>query len=475
MNHISKVLPIREVKDITLFTHHLLMLQIPLMECGLEDWWMSNFINIHYRYENPTFYEYTDFEIFYKNMFDDTKLTFEDSRHFNDSEHFTEFIEQDKYIYAWIDNYYLGASVHYQKRHDIHPILIYGYDNERQIYYIKGFDVERSLFEAEAEYHHVHTALQKAREKNIRLNNEESVLIIKPQYFMKRFTWDYAYQYNRVLSELYDYITGRGKLDGLYFTIREDRELYEQNHSAYGLNVTELFRNALLEQDLRLFDYRVIHMISENKWLIYRRIRYFCEKINASEKLLSLVQEYRQLAESYDTLRNLYIKYAYAETNMRSFYPAPKNPDHVEKLVQKTDELLVAERTLIKEIYMNMISEYLISVRFDKYDSQKMSMSIQKDQNGMFYLFTNENGFEADGIGVFHIHKMVAGRYEFDTGETIEIRARDICNDFLVGKALKDRAVVHSIKFYPDKWVGKDEIDTLALYLCNKKEQYRNV
>lgn len=55
MNHISKVLPIREVKDITLFTHHLLMLQIPLMECGLEDWWMSNFINIHYRYENPTF------------------------------------------------------------------------------------------------------------------------------------------------------------------------------------------------------------------------------------------------------------------------------------------------------------------------------------------------------------------------------------------------------------------------------------
>ena len=36
MTYTNKVLPIRETKDIKLFTHHLLRLQIPFKEMGLE-------------------------------------------------------------------------------------------------------------------------------------------------------------------------------------------------------------------------------------------------------------------------------------------------------------------------------------------------------------------------------------------------------------------------------------------------------
>ena len=475
MTYTNKVLPIRETKDIKLFTHHLLRLQIPFKEMGLEDWWMSNFFNIHYRYENPPFYEYTDFENFYKYMYDDTKLSFSDVRHFNDVEHFTEFIEQGKYIYAWIDNYYLGASIHYQKRHDIHPILIYGYDNTKQVYYIKGFDVDRSLFDAEAEYQHVHTALQKISEQFVRVNNEESVQIIKPETFVKRGGWDYAYQYNRVLSELYNYMVGRGNVEGLYFTICDDRGLYEQNYTAYGLNVTELFCNALVEGDYRVFDYRVIHMVAENKKLLYDRLLYFCRKIIASQALLEKVKKYGELAEAYDAVRNLYMKYTLAETNMRTFYPTPKSPEHIAKLVSKTTELLEIEKELIAQIYTGMTGEYLVNVRLKNFDCLRMKPCMHKDEKGVFYLFENEAGFEADGIGVFHVHKLMTGRYEFDSGETVEIRARDVGNDLLVGKKLRNREMVRSVKFYPNKWMSSDEKDEVILYLCNTKEQYRYV
>ena len=470
MNYTSKVLPTRENRAITLFTHHLLLLQIPIVEYGLEDWWMSNFINLHYRFECPTFYEYTDFEMFYKDLFDSSKLTFEDARRFNNPETFTEFIEQGKYIYAWIDNYYLGVSIHYQKRHDIHPILIYGYDNEQKVYYIKGFDTERSLFDARADFDQVHEALRKTGDQMPRVNNEDSVQIIKPKNFVKCDIWNYEYQYERVLSELYDYMTGRGKIEGVYFTLKEDNpQLFATNHSAFGLNVTELFRNGLVEKDLRLFDYRVAHMITENKWLIANRIVYFCNKVDASHELRTLAVEYLKLAEAYGVIRQMYMKFSYEETEMRTFYPAPKKTEHIAKLVSKTDELLAKERDLLSSIYPLMISEYLTHVRFKGFDFIKMNKVLNEDEEGVYYQFTCQSEYEAEGIAVFDIHKYVTGRYVFNDNEAIEIRARDLGNHFLVTKPLDLLKTISSIKFYPDLWLGSTDIDTFSLYLCIKK------
>ena len=471
MNYQSKVLPTRENRAITLFTHHLLLLQIPIVEYGIEDWWMSNFINLHYRFECPTFYEYTDFEVFYRDLFDTSKLTFEDSRHFNNPECFTDFIEQDKYIYAWIDNYYLGVSIHYQQKHDIHPILIYGYDNDQKVYYIKGFDSDRSLFDAKADYTHVHEALRRVGDIMPRINNEDSVQIIKPKNFVKCDIWDYEYQYERVLSELYDYMTGRGKLEGIYFTLKEDnQQLFSPNHSAFGLNVTELFRNGLVEKNLRLFDYRVAHMITENKWLIANRIVYFCNKVDASHDLRTLAVEYLKLAEAYGIIRKMYMKFSYIETEMSTFYPAPQKMEHINKLVSKTDELFAKERDLLSRIYPLMISEYLTHVRFKGYDFIKMNKVLSSDDKGVYYHFTCKSEYNTDGIALFDINKYVTGKYVFNDNETLEIMTRDIGNHFLVTKLLNKRKSIYSIKFYPDFWLESTSIDTISLYLCIKKD-----
>ena len=69
----------------------------------------------------------------------------------------------------------------------------------------------------------------------------------------------------------------------------------------------------------------------------------------------------------------------------------------------------------------------------------------------------------------------MAGLYEFDSGESVEIRDRDVGNDLLVGKKLQNREAIHSVKFYPNKWISSDETDEVILYLCNTKEQYRHV
>lgn len=473
MNRISKVLPVALNRDITIFTHHSLILQIPLAEYGLEDWWMSNFFNIVYRYEVPTFYEYTDFEVFYRNLFDCSRMTFEDARFFNSPEYFEEFIEEGKYIYAWVDNFYVQPSVHYQKRHDIHPVLIYGYDSERKKYFMNGFDVQRSLFTSEVDYADIHTALQKAGEQGVRVNNEDSVMILKPRCYISLSIWRYEYQYMRVLTELFDYICGVGKIDGVYFSLHDnEKTLFSQNHSSFGLNVSESFCEGLRERDLRCFDYRVIHLIAENKKLIAKRIEYFCDKISASGKLRSLASSYAQIAESADAIRRAFMKYSYSETGMKSFYQPPKKEVNVSRLIKLAEDMIANERDLWKQLYPLMIDEYLRHIEMSGFTCVKMEKTFNTDGNDLYYTFSLPAPVEAEGIAAFDIRRGMTGRYVFDDTVSIEITGKDIASNCLVAKLLPANMSVSSVKFYPDVLIKTSDIDTLSLYLCKRAEQH---
>ena len=63
-----KILPTVKKSKITLYTHHALPLQIPFITKETESWFMSCFINVFYRYEFPTFYDYTDYNVFYRDI-----------------------------------------------------------------------------------------------------------------------------------------------------------------------------------------------------------------------------------------------------------------------------------------------------------------------------------------------------------------------------------------------------------------------
>lgn len=130
---------INDNADMTLYTHHSLPLLIPFISPKTEGWYMNNFINIFYRYEYPSFYDYTDYKCFYSGIMDIDTFTYSTALCFNTIDFFTECISSNKYIYAWVDQFYISATPFYEKKHDIHPILIYGYDLKRSVYHCKCF------------------------------------------------------------------------------------------------------------------------------------------------------------------------------------------------------------------------------------------------------------------------------------------------------------------------------------------------
>lgn len=71
------------------------------------------------------------------------------------------------------------------------------------------------------------------------------------------------------------------------------------------------------------YDYRLFHLIVENKQHILRSIRFHIKESNS--ELDEKVTEYEQLVKGYEIQRNVYMKTSMIENEMQSFYPKPKN------------------------------------------------------------------------------------------------------------------------------------------------------
>ena len=338
---------INDKADMTLYTHHSLPLLIPFISPKTEGWYMNNFINIFYRYEYPSFYDYTDYKCFYSGIMDIDTFTYSTALCFNTIDFFTECISSNKYIYAWVDQYYISATPFYENKHDIHPILIYGYDLKRSVYHCKCFSIERGVYSADVVMSEYHQALLKAMESDMHINDDDVFCIFKVR---NDLTCEFSLE--SFVSELNDYATGRGKHKGAYFFKGEHivDSKYHYDLSCYGLKVTELLADGLLAKHLRCFDYRVLHMVCENKKNILKRLQYVSMRYaNYDIRFFDLcVDEYAQIAGKYEKIRLLAMKKSVSENH--DLYNIIYREETARKLQIMLYELIEQERGVLIKI-----------------------------------------------------------------------------------------------------------------------------
>ncbi len=371
---VQKCLPIKDQSDVTLYTHHALPLLIPFINMETEGWYMNNFINIFYRYEHPSFYDYTDYKYFYSEIMDVDTLTYATALQFNTVDFFTKCISSDKYIYAWVDQYYISATSYYEKKHDVHPILIYGYDDNMSVYHCKCFSVERGVYGADVVMSEYHQAVLKATELNMHINDDDVFCIFKVRNdIMCEFSLE------SFVNELYDYATGKGKHKGAYFSRGEHNVDSEYNYdiSCYGLKVTSLLADGLKTRQLRCFDYRVLHMVCENKKNILKRLQYISMRYaNYNISFYNLyVDEYARIADTYEKFRLLAMKKSISENH--SLYNINYREETARKLYTMLYELIGREREVL-----NKILRELAGLHMSESFAHKNIQKVIPNQNG---------------------------------------------------------------------------------------------
>lgn len=395
---------INDSADMTLYTHHSLPLLIPFISPKTEGWYMNNFINIFYRYEYPSFYDYTDYKCFYSGVMDIDTFTYSTALCFNTIDFFTECISSNKYIYAWVDQYYISATPFYEIKHDIHPILVYGCDSKRSVYHCKCFSIERGVYSADVVMSEYHQALVKAAEVDMHINDDDVFCVFKVR---NDITCEFSLE--SFVSELNDYATGRGKHKGAYFFKGEHivDSKYHYDLSCYGLKVTELLADGLVARHLRCFDYRVLHMVCENKKNILKRLKYITARyahFNISV-FSQCVDEYEQIVDKYEKARLLAMKKSISENH--NLYDINYSEKTARKLQSMLYELIGQERCVLKKILRELAGLHM-SESFAHKNIQKA----MPDQCGDF-VFCND-GCYIDGIVLYACDRIFKGTLTID-------------------------------------------------------------
>ncbi len=391
----ARVLPITGAKQITLFQNHALLMQIPLCSEAVLPWYYCNFINICY-YKNHWF-DYTDYINFYEKVCHFTRITYDAFFDFNNEKTFTAAIDHNYYVYLWVNKRCLPGTEAYEKKEDIHPILIYGYDRRKESYCCAHFEINQGVLYTEMPAAAVHKAFESARLHGMGLTDRPVAYVLKPHLHCGT----YNYFWPRFLQELHHYLTGRGRADELYFSIRNPPDYA---YLYFGLDVTEELIKGLKNHERTAFDYRLFHMVTENKKLLLERLEYANEN-KCGGRLGAEIAAFRRLVGEYEAIRARYIRYALLETNMRTFYPPPRSPEAVEKLCAMIRTAAGRERALLTRLYTGCLL-YLSSEREFGYanliDHTAFRGILENGRLRYAIQFTPETAFDYIRISAFH-------------------------------------------------------------------------
>jgi len=117
-----------------------------------ENWCFSNFINfrlarngyiVDVRYTEPRYekcYYYSE-RLVSQSLFLDESLG-------NVKEFIIKCIDNQDVVSLFVDEFYINHRIRYQKEHKVHQIMVNGYDKDKNIFYILGYNENRKYTEA---------------------------------------------------------------------------------------------------------------------------------------------------------------------------------------------------------------------------------------------------------------------------------------------------------------------------------------
>ena len=354
---------------ITAFPYISMFLPVLLKDVQFQSWYYCHFLNL-ICINDSDFYTYTDDRNFMNDVIVKNDIRYDKYISIK-KEMFIEAIKADCYVYTWIDSCYSGDWDGTNSRHEAHPILIYGVDLKRSIYYCYRFSPMKGIFLCEYDIDMVHKSIDSARVE-IGDHTDDSHLVI---FKLKNIYEKDLFNANRFLREFRNYIFSFGEKVKQY--TRAEIQTSKEHELLFGLDVTKNIIDLFLgNKHNHHFDYRMIHLITEHKRVLYNSILYVINKYSiTNDKLSEKMCEFLQVVNDYEKIKNYYMMQALIESNKKGFYRPPKREKAVNKIISEYKRLVVKE----KEVLMNIYD--LLTVVIDKKGEETINCKIEHGEN----------------------------------------------------------------------------------------------
>lgn len=211
-----------------------------------------------------------------------------------------KLLDADYYIRITLDNYYLSLnSINYKKNHVYHPLLIFGYDDEKEVFCIGEFFDGKKFSFYTISYNEVQTAynykfyLPSETEEYL-----ENIIFVK-------IDWNYEAEkidIIKIIEETKDYLSGTENSNKYKYRIRKKESSY-----TYGINCYNKLIQSIKES---CFDIRSAHVFYDRMKLHSCKIDILFKRNILNNQSYIYLKEASQYLEALSLqCRNLCIKY----------------------------------------------------------------------------------------------------------------------------------------------------------------------
>ena len=291
-------------------------------------WLFSNFIQLRYDSNSGVPLDYVggqmkDWDRYFANYFldyhvlrnDELKKIFPDTINF-----FIRMLSSKFYIEIYVDEYYINTKRNYKQKHHYHPNLIYGFSDEKKIFFMLGIADSGYLEKQEITYDSMLSGLDPSHNRRIKIikyNQDYNTYKLNYTYIKMMFS-DYFYGVNSM-----NYLQcNENALSGYY-----GLKIYN------GLSTSEGIYKLT-------YDVRVSYILWEHKIIMKERILYFVKMGVIDRKNKEILLELINVIISHaEKIKYITLKKRMKHCQIEAHYEE-KIRTYLEKLKAKEYELL---------------------------------------------------------------------------------------------------------------------------------------
>lgn len=240
------------------------------------------------------------------------------------------------YIMGYYDEYYIPETASYQYRHFRHTMLIYGYDDESQLFYAMGYTSDRKYRSHCLTYDEFISSIGVDFDRKTEPYVKRDIEKIEFDAFRLNPDCDFTFDLSQVYTSLLDYINC------------EDSGYRHQRGLKYGFDCEREFVNYIKTQKGKYLDERYSRLFMELKELMVRRLEYLTGEQILSQDVLS---EYKKICEQQKNIHLLFIK-----------YNLTMDEKIIDRLADKMSSIIESEKNILPritdEIYACLVKKH---------------------------------------------------------------------------------------------------------------------
>ena len=244
------------------------------------------------------------------------------------------------YVNVHLDEFYIQEKDYYGERHFVHENLIYGFDDEKQVFYAYGMAGRQKTVEFLISYEEFLVAYEKG----------------KLFYFCGAGYLEQEGYYPITIYQISESAACEFSEDILFeklsaFLNPPENEQVEGDIHIYGKNVYDWILQDLTGEHVRnIVDYRVVHLLHEHKCCIRSRLEYLRQRGELSDIGQKILTEMKGIINDFQKIRFQYLQQLKKEGKLYSMDKMVENSEVKTYIAEQLGAAIKREESILGEI-----------------------------------------------------------------------------------------------------------------------------